>query len=118
MIGARIKEHRQARKWSREKLAEIIGVAPGTIFRWESGKFFPSTIYRQALAKAFGVPLGRLVNVDSGPCTLEDALKVIQAIAERNKELEAVIEAIGPGIADRLAKATPAQRDAILKILR
>ena len=117
IIGARIREFRKARKWSREKLAEIIGVAPVTVARWETGDFAARNKYLEALAKAFKIPLGRLVNVDAGPCTLEHALLLIERVGARNKELEALIEAVGEDVVEKLAAASASKRAAILKIL-
>ena len=51
-----LRHERQRRGWSREYVAEQIGVAdPKTIGRWERGAAFPSSHYLQRLCTLFGM---------------------------------------------------------------
>lgn len=51
-----LKRERQRRGWSREYVAEKIGVAdPKTIGRWERGYSFPSAYFLQHLCDLFGM---------------------------------------------------------------
>jgi transcriptional regulator with XRE-family HTH domain len=45
---------------SQERLAELVGVSPGTISLWERGHVEPSPRYRPPLAEALGVDLARI----------------------------------------------------------
>ena len=57
-VGENIKNLRLAhkpKKMSRERLAELVGVDVGTIWRWETGKSFPEGKNIEAVAKVFGV---------------------------------------------------------------
>ncbi len=52
----RLKQERQRRGWSRQYVAEQIGVAdPKTIGRWERGVAFPSSYFLQRLCSLFGM---------------------------------------------------------------
>jgi transcriptional regulator with XRE-family HTH domain len=50
-----IQELREAYGWSHYELAIRVGVRPGTIRDWESGKMSPRTIHLRRLAEVFGV---------------------------------------------------------------
>jgi transcriptional regulator with XRE-family HTH domain/tetratricopeptide (TPR) repeat protein len=49
-----LREAREERGWSQEKLAELIGITPVTISRWEHGSHFPSPYFRQKLSEVLG----------------------------------------------------------------
>jgi len=52
----RLRQERQRRGWSRQYVAEQIGVAdPKTIGRWERGVAFPSSYFLQKLCTLFGM---------------------------------------------------------------
>lgn len=52
----RLRQERQRRGWSRQYVAEQIGVAdPKTIGRWERGVAFPSSYFLQKLCSLFGM---------------------------------------------------------------
>lgn len=52
----KLKQERQRRGWSREYVAEQIGVAdPKTIGRWERGNSFPSAHFLQRLCELFNM---------------------------------------------------------------
>jgi transcriptional regulator with XRE-family HTH domain len=52
----RLRQERQRRGWSRQYVAEQIGVAdPKTIGRWERGAAFPSSYFLQRLCTLFGM---------------------------------------------------------------
>src|SRR3989442_15647719 len=52
----RLRQERQRRGWSRQYVAEQIGVAdPKTIGRWERGVAFPSAYFLQKLCTLFGM---------------------------------------------------------------
>jgi len=52
-----LRRERQRRGWSREYVAEQIGIADSkTIGRWERGVAFPSSYFLQKLCTLFGMP--------------------------------------------------------------
>lgn len=52
----RLRQERQRRGWSRQYVAEQIGVAdPKTVGRWERGVAFPSSYFLQRLCSLFGM---------------------------------------------------------------
>lgn len=50
-----IQELREAYGWTHFELAIRLGVRPGMIRDWESGKMSPRTIHMRRLAEVFGV---------------------------------------------------------------
>lgn len=62
--GIRLRQHRLARGWTMEVTAEKAGLSTGTIGEIEGGHkgYGPETL--QKLAKAFGVTVGELFDVD------------------------------------------------------
>lgn len=49
-----LKHERELRSWSQEQVAEKIGTTAPNVSRWERGKTFPDTYYRQKLCELFG----------------------------------------------------------------
>jgi DNA-binding XRE family transcriptional regulator len=63
-LGPRwIREHRRARGWTQEQLAEIVGVEPRTIQRWEAGHSEPRAKHLAALLDTFHVEGGQNIEV-------------------------------------------------------
>jgi len=87
-LGARIEELRTARRprLSRERLAELIGVAPVTIFRWESGKSFPEYSSIVRLAEILGVTTHELLGT-SAPLATPAIQELAQTIADQANEI-------------------------------
>ncbi|PWK09581.1 helix-turn-helix domain-containing protein [Tumebacillus permanentifrigoris] len=56
-IGAKIKQHREAKGWNQKELAEKADVSPSTISGVENGRFTPSPDILQRLSTALGIPL-------------------------------------------------------------
>jgi transcriptional regulator with XRE-family HTH domain len=55
-LNERLRQERQRRGWSRQYVAEQIGVAdPKTVGRWERGVAFPSSYFLQRLCGLFGM---------------------------------------------------------------
>jgi DNA-binding XRE family transcriptional regulator len=74
-LNERLRQERQRRGWSRQYVAEQIGVAdPKTIGRWERGVAFPSSYFLQRLCTLFG-----MLAQDLGlfPGEYEDALQTV-----------------------------------------
>jgi transcriptional regulator with XRE-family HTH domain len=61
----RLRRERELHSWSQEQVAEKLGTTAPNVSRWERGKTFPDTYYRQKLCELFGksaVELGLLQN--------------------------------------------------------
>jgi ribosome-binding protein aMBF1 (putative translation factor) len=54
-IGRRIKAAREKRHWSQAKLANVVGVSPLSVHRWEHGEAMPHHENRQALIEQLGM---------------------------------------------------------------
>jgi transcriptional regulator with XRE-family HTH domain len=67
LAGIRLRQHRLARAWTVEKLAEKAGLSPGTISGIESGKsgYSPATL--EKLAHALDTTVGGLFDIDPRP---------------------------------------------------
>lgn len=56
-ISRKIKELRDASKWSQTDLAKAVGVTPNTVSRWENGTYKPKIEDLERLARTFGEPI-------------------------------------------------------------
>lgn len=52
-INQVLRQAREARGWSQEDVAGRLGTNPFTVYRWESGRAFPSPYFRQKLCQLF-----------------------------------------------------------------
>jgi len=55
-----VKFHRQAKGFTQEQLAQILGVSRPTLIAIESGKYSPSLEFAFTLARALDVEIGQL----------------------------------------------------------
>ena len=65
-IGEIIKELRKQRKITQEELAELIGVTPQAISKWERDVGYPDITQIVPLSKAFGVSTDEILGVNFG----------------------------------------------------
>lgn len=61
-LGRNLKAAREAREWSQEDLAHQAGIQPADISRIEAGKRDLRLSTIEKLAKALGIPPGRLLD--------------------------------------------------------
>ena len=68
----RIKEAREARGWTQERLASEINTTQQTVQRWESGQTDPKSSTIKDISKALGITVSFIMNVneDGEPLTL------------------------------------------------
>jgi transcriptional regulator with XRE-family HTH domain len=59
-VGFRVRRLRERAGWSREVLAERLGVHPGSVARWESGGALPHAYHLERIAELGGVSAGWL----------------------------------------------------------
>lgn len=57
--GQALKKHREARGWSVDELAEILGAAPGLIYKWENSESMPKADWLAAILLVLDVPAVR-----------------------------------------------------------
>lgn len=65
MLNARLKEYRNIKGLSQEKVAELVGVSRQAVTKWENGKSTPSSDNLIALAYIYDVSIDELVNIKS-----------------------------------------------------
>lgn len=67
IVGENIKQLRQQRKWSQEKLAMVTGINRVSIARYEIGENTPSLDNATILAKALGCTVNDLLGEKEEP---------------------------------------------------
>ncbi len=61
MEPKKLRDRREAKGLSQEKLARLLDVSYGTIANWESGKYSPSVVHCRAISKALDWPLAEML---------------------------------------------------------
>lgn len=88
----RIKEHRQARGWTQEQLAEMANASKGYISLLESGRRDPSAETLRSLAAAFGVDVTALIEPSTDAArSIIDHLEIFQKLSEADRAVVARI---------------------------
>ena len=98
-VGKRVAAARTARGYTQERLAEVVGIEPVTLSRWETGHRALSLSTLRAIAEALDVGLGDLLDVD----------RELPKTEHGPNELE---------LLRAFARLTDARRDLVLKIVR
>jgi transcriptional regulator with XRE-family HTH domain len=98
-----LKPHRAEQEVTQALLARRVGVAVGTIRRWESGARTPGADDIEALAKALGLHPGDLF---MPPASLLAAIRERQA-AQIAKEMTDEVAAVWLEVGRTLARVTP-----------
>ena len=92
-LGRRAARLRRERGWTQEKLAEVVGVEPVTISRWERGHRGMSVATLARLADALGIQLADLLDIEREPPepalpARENALLIAwRALDDRDRQL-------------------------------
>ena len=60
-IGNKIKEYREKNNMTQKEIAEILGVEPGTISKYESGMIEPNIESLKRLADTFNITVDELI---------------------------------------------------------
>lgn len=61
MFAQKLKETREAKGITQEKLAETVGISRNSLFGYENGIKVPNVVTAQKLAEALGVSLDELM---------------------------------------------------------
>lgn len=99
-FGARVRELRQRRRWSLERLSSASGVSRSMLSEIERGEASPTLALALAIARAFGVQLGEMIEGADG----ESLLQVIthnDPTYEYRAEADCQIRTLSPLDADR-----------------
>ncbi len=73
MLGTAIRQAREEKGMSQERLAEELGVSRQAVSKWEKGTSEPNTSNLMALAKLYGIPA-------------EDLLRGVESALEEQKK--------------------------------
>ncbi len=85
-FGATVRELREARAWSQEQLAEHAGLNRSYVGEIERGTAIASIVTLDKLARAFGVPMSRLLHSSLGMATASIAASAAVSPAEAEPE--------------------------------
>lgn len=65
-VGKRIRDARDAKRWSQEKLASVLGMSRGAVARWERNESYPHESNIDAICDALDLPKSALNRFGSG----------------------------------------------------
>jgi putative transcriptional regulator len=63
MVKTRIKEYRAKHDMKQDELAALVGVRRETIYHLEKGRYNPSLILADSIAKVFGVTIEEIFEI-------------------------------------------------------
>lgn len=63
--GALIRKLRHMRDMTIEEFAEVVGVTPGAVSQWETGRFTPRDEMQLRIARALDVPWSTIFGLDA-----------------------------------------------------
>ena len=111
--GAMISQLRKDRDWTQARLADLVGVTPQAVSRWETGETFPDIGILAHIAQVFDVRMDDLVYAGSIPPTVSGQVlnglalgsgdRVAREVQDHPQDLDALVEA-GPIILPSLMK--------------
>ena len=70
-IGTNIKRMRQNKGLTQEQLADILGVSPAAVSKWEAKNTYPDITMLVPLALVFGITLDELMQYDEEKTKLQ-----------------------------------------------
>lgn len=73
----KIKEAREARGWTQERLAQTVGTTQQTIQRWESGEVDPKSGKVMSISAALGITVSFIMGTDQ-PELSEDEKRLVE----------------------------------------
>ena len=78
MLGEKIKLYRESKKMTQVEIAELLGVKPATISKYESGILEPNIESLKKLAEIFGVTVDELIKEDNFDVSKINILDVLR----------------------------------------
>ncbi len=82
LLSENIKKFRTLNKITQEKLAEILGVSPQAVSRWENGSAYPDITLLPVIAEFFGITTDTLLGTDTAHIKEQ-----ISAVLSKNEQL-------------------------------
>ena len=65
MLGEKIKKYREAKKITQAEIAELLGVSPATVSKYEAGTLEPNIESIKKLSELFDVSIDELLKDDA-----------------------------------------------------
>jgi transcriptional regulator with XRE-family HTH domain len=110
-FGRFLRTQREARKWTQEEVAHLVGISQAYVGQWEAGepkRYTPSDL--RAWASAFGLPVSRVL-MEAGFITHADCAQIAAEFATRQPDDPVqIIEQIA-ALTDRLDRVMRADRE-------
>ena len=78
MLGEKIKKYREEKKMTQVEVAEVLGVKPATISKYEAGTLEPNIESLKKLAELFGVSVDELLKEDEFDVSKINVLEVLR----------------------------------------
>ena len=78
MLGEKIKKYREEKKMTQVEVAEVLGVKPATISKYEAGTLEPNIESLKKLAELFGVSVDELLKEDEFDISKINVLEVLR----------------------------------------
>ena len=78
MLGEKIKKYREEKKMTQMEVAEVLGVKPATISKYEAGALEPNIESLKKLAELFGVSVDELLKEDDFDVSKINVLEVLR----------------------------------------
>lgn len=78
MLGEKIKKYREEKKMTQVEVAEVLGVKPATISKYESGTLEPNIESLKKLAELFGISIDELLKEDEFDVSKINVLEVLR----------------------------------------
>ena len=78
MLGEKIKKYREEKKMTQAEVAEVLGVKPATISKYEAGTLEPNIESLKKLAELFGVSVDELLKEDEFDVSKINVLEVLR----------------------------------------
>ena len=85
----RLTTAREAAELSQKNLADVLGVDPVSVNRWEHGESRPSWEYLRKISKVLGVSIDYLLSNDEGDAfTKEETETILEAVKILQKKVK------------------------------
>ena len=78
MLGEKIKKYREEKKMTQVEVAEVLGVKPATISKYEAGTLEPNIESLKKLAELFGISVDELLKEDEFDVSKINVLEVLR----------------------------------------
>ena len=84
MLGEKIKKYREEKKMTQMEVAEVLGVKPATISKYEAGALEPNIESLKKLAELFVISVDELLKEDKFDAQLEFLINIYSEMINKN----------------------------------